>query len=388
MFTDRVGAIKAFEVMEVLARAQELEAQGHRVVHFEVGEPDFPTAQPIVDAGLAALTDGQTKYTIATGILPLRECIAEHYADAGVNLSPERIVVTAGASGGLTLLTALLLGPSDQMLITDPGYPCNEVFTRLVGAEPVPIPVGANQRFQPSVEDIAARWTPRTRGVLLASPANPTGTMLSRSELSGIANEVRQRGGFFVLDEIYQGITWHGEYDTGLQVAPDLYVLNSFSKFFGMTGWRLGWIVVPEAAVEPVTKLAQNLFIAPSTIAQHAAVAAFSAAAMNIHRTRARTFEERCHLLTNGLAALGFQVSIEPDGAFYLYVDISHTGFDSHTFCWRLLDEFHVAATPGADFGQHLQDRFVRFAFTTDTQSIELGIERIAAALKQWGARA
>ena len=385
MFARRVDQITPFRVMEVLERAAFHESQGLRVVHFAVGEPDFATAKPIVEAGQRALAEGNTKYTAATGILELREAIVRHYANIGVELEASRIAVTSGASAGLTLLAALLLDPGDELLITDPGYPCNEVFARLAGAQPRKIPVAANQRFQPEVDDIRAHWTDATKGVLLASPANPTGTMLSRRSLAEIAAEVRGRSGFFILDEIYQGLTTGAEYDSGLQVADDLFILNSFSKYFGMTGWRLGWLVLPEAAVPGITKLAQNLFISPSAPAQYAAVAAFSDEAMLVHSERAATFVQRQQMLSAGLSDLGFSIPIVPDGAFYLYVDVSHTGLSSADFCWRLLDEFQVAVTPGEDFGAYLHERYVRFAFTTDEDSIALGLQRIAAAMRSWG---
>jgi len=387
MFAKRNDQIQPFRVMEILARAAYHEGQGCRVVHFEVGEPDFETAAPIVAAGQEALSTGRTKYTQAVGIPELRAAIASHYAAMDVLVAPERIIVTAGASGGLTLLAALLLDPGDEMLITDPGYPCNEVFTRLVGAIPRPLPVFAEQRFQPSPADVRRAWNGSTKGALLASPANPTGTMLPRQWLHDIAAFTRQREGFLILDEIYQGLTTHADYQSGLQVDDGIYVLNSFSKFFGMTGWRLGWLVVPEIAIEATTKLAQNLFIAPSTPAQYAALAAFSDAAMLIHQQRAATFAQRAELLSTGLLALGFNIPVHPDGAFYLFVDIAHTGMNAGDFTRRLLDEFQVAVTPGADFGEHYAD-FVRFAYTTDEVSIKLGLDRLAAALIEWGINA
>ncbi len=386
MFAKRIDQIQPFRVMEVLERAAYHESLGRRVVHLEVGEPDFETASPIVAAGRRALDEGRTKYTPATGIPRLREAIAGYYATMGVTVQTEQVVVTSGASGGLTLLSALLLDPGDELLITDPGYPCNEVFARLAGGIPVTIPVNANQNFQPTAADVDAAWGECTKGVLLASPANPTGTMLPAQTLQAIAELVRQRDGFFILDEIYQGLTIAASYRTGLQLTPDLYVLNSFSKFFGMTGWRLGWLVVPLEAVEPIAKLAQNLFISPSTPAQYAAVAAFEPEAMAIHQQRAETFVQRAQLLSRGLTELGFNIPVTPEGAFYLYVDVSHTGMHASEFCWRLLDEYQVAVTPGEDFGQYLHDRFVRFAYTTDEDSIRLGLERLAQALDAWGA--
>jgi aspartate/methionine/tyrosine aminotransferase len=384
MFAKRIERIQPFRVMEVLNRAAHHESQGLRVVHFEVGEPDFATAEPIVEAGQRALAQGRTKYTAAGGIPELREAIARHYAQMGVQIDAERVLVTAGASGGLTLLAGLLLDPGDELLITDPGYPCNEVFAQLVGGVPKTIPLEASRRFQPDVADIEAAWSAQTKGALLASPANPTGTMLPRETLADIAAYARRRDGFLILDEIYQGLTTVAEYETGLQVADDLYVLNSFSKFFGMTGWRLGWVVVPDSAIESITKLAQNLFISPSTPAQYAALAGFSDAAMAVHRQRAEIFVRRAKLLITGLTELGFRIPVHPDGAFYLFVDISHTGMSAQDFTWRLLDEFQVAVTPGADFGMHYKN-FVRFAYTTDEESIALGLERITTALQAWG---
>ena len=304
----------------------------------------------------------------------------------GVAVSPNRIMVTSGASGGLTLLAGLLLDPSDRLLITDPGYPCNEVFARLVGAIPKPMAVSAEHRFQPTLASFQAAWCEQTRGALLASPSNPTGTMLSAQDLGDMAAFAQSRQGFLILDEIYQGLHHNEpEYVSGLAVTDDIYVLNSFSKFFGMTGWRLGWVVVPEHAIEPITSLAQNLFISPSAPAQYAALAAFDDDAMTVHKARQQAFVSRARLLSRGLEALGFKIPVAPDGAFYLYVDISHTGMNSTDFCWRLIDEYQVAVTPGADFGTHQAGSHVRFAYTTDEQSIALGLERIGQALRAWG---
>lgn len=384
MFARRIQQIKPFRVMEVLERAAQIEASGARVVHFEVGEPDFPTAAPIVDAAQQALADGRTKYTAATGIPQLREVISQFYHRKGLQVDPRRVVVTSGASAGLTLLSALLIDEHDEVLITDPGYPCNEVFIRLTGGVPRTMSVNADAGFQPRCGDIEGAWRDRTRGVLLASPANPTGTMLDAEELQRIADTVRQRQGFFILDEIYQGLNHRSGYSSGLALVDDLYVLNSFSKFFGMTGWRLGWLVVPEEAEPALTKLAQNLFISPGTVAQYAALAAFEPEALAIHEARAEIFQQRARRLQTGLQNLGFRLPVPPDGAFYLYVDVSHTGMGSGEFCMRLLNDYHVAVTPGEDFGVHQHERFVRFAFTTGDESIDLGLTRIASALRDW----
>ena len=386
MYSRLSNDISPFTVMQLVQRAGEFEAEGKSVVHFEVGEPDFQTALPIVAAGHTALDAGQTKYTSAQGIGVLRQSIGDFYADQGITVPTERIIVTSGASAGLVLLSSLLLDAGDELLITDPGYPCNEVFAKLVGGVPVKVPVFAKNRFQPKLADIQSAWGEKTRGVLLASPANPTGTMLAADELIAIQYFVEAQGGFFILDEIYQNLTRnHVSYTTGLSLCPDIFVLNSFSKFFGMTGWRLGWVVVPESAVEPLTKLAQNLFISPSTPAQYAAVAAFTDDAMSIHNQRKKTFEARAKILAHGLVALGFNIPVMPDGAFYLYVDISHTNMDSADFCWRLIEKYQVAVTPGYDFGDSNAGRYVRFAYTTSDESIVLGLERISRALEDWG---
>ncbi|MGD8415847.1 MAG: aminotransferase class I/II-fold pyridoxal phosphate-dependent enzyme [Pseudomonadales bacterium] len=389
MTADRLKQIAPFRVMQLMERAKSLEAAGQRVVHFEVGEPDFATAAPIVAAGHAALSGGYTKYTQALGIPALRERIAVYYADvAGVTVAPERIVITAGASGGLLLLAALLINPGDEILMPDPGYPCNEVFVGVTNGVPVRVPVTAADGFQVSPGVLASVWGERTRGFLLGSPANPTGVVTSRDTLEALIRTVHDRRGTFLLDEIYQGLIYADagpEYRTGLSVDPDIVVLNSFSKYFGMTGWRLGWMVLPESYLDGVSRLAQNLFISPSSIAQHAALAAFDDDAMEIHEARRQKFAERRDRLSAGLEALSLEIPVAPEGAFYLYVDVSRTGMDSETFCWRLIDEYQVAVTPGIDFGTCAAERYVRFAYTTGEDDIDLGVERIGRALADWG---
>ena len=390
MYAQRLDRIAPFRVMQLMERAKAIEASGHRVVHFEVGEPDFVTADPILRAGIDALEAGETKYTQALGIPELRERIARHYRkELGVSVSAERVVVTSGASGGLLLLSGLLLNPGDRLLLTDPGYPCNEVFAGLVNAEPERIPLFADRGFQLHADDLEAHWGPSTRGLLLASPANPTGAVVSREHLAELVAVLARRGGWLILDEIYQGLVY-GEgpgYRTGLEITNEAFILNSFSKYYGMTGWRLGWMVLPEAALEPVAKLAQNLFISPSSVAQRAALAAFGTEALAIHEARRAVFQARRDMLRQGLIELGLSIPVVPGGAFYLYVDVSAIGVDSSEFCWRLIDDYHVAVTPGIDFGDHLAEQHVRFAYTTDEDSIALGLERLATALKDMGAR-
>jgi len=375
--------------MELSKRAFEYERQGHEVVHFQVGEPDFSTCEPIVAAGQAALADGQTKYTNADGLPALREAIARYYAeDLGTPVEPEDVLVTAGASGALTLLLAALFDPGQEMLMADPGYPCNSAFAHLVSAVPRLLPAAAGDEFQLTGDQVRAAWNDKTRGVLLASPANPTGGMLSATQLRGICSAVHDNSGVVLLDEIYSGLVFEARPDSyrcGWEIDRDAFLVNSFSKFFGMTGWRLGWIVTPAWAREPLERFAQNLFISPSTPAQHAAIAAFSPAAMAEHEARREIFLARRDLLVGGLQQLGFGIPFVPGGGFFLYVDISHTGMDAETFCWRLVDEYKVAVTPGTDFGTADPERHVRFAFTTSAQRIELGLARMQQALSDWG---
>jgi len=386
MYADRLQDIAPFRVMELMERAKHHEQEGRRVVHFEVGEPDFPSPPSVLAAGQAALAAGHTKYTQALGIPALRERIARYYEeDCGIAVAAERIVITAGASGGLLLLCALLLNPEDELLMADPGYPCNEVFARLAGARPVRMPVSAERGFELDPSQVRNSWSGNSRGLLLASPANPTGVVICRDALAALIDVALQQKGFVILDEIYQGLIYDEvEYRSGLEISQDLFVLNSFSKYFGMTGWRLGWMVLPEGAAAAVTPLAQNLFISPSSIAQQAALAAFEADAHAVNEERRQIFRRRRDQLCDGLRALGLQIPVVPAGAFYLYVDVSTTSMTSHDFCWRLIDEYQVAVTPGTDFGVFEADRYVRFAYTTSEADIDLGLERIARALQSW----
>lgn len=386
---ERAEIVQPFRVMELSKRAFEYERLGHEVVHFQVGEPDFSTCEPIVAAGQAALTAGQTKYTNADGLLSLREAIAGYYGDhLGQKIDPDDIMVTSGASGALTLLLAALFNPGDEMLMADPGYPCNAAFAHMVNALPRLIPATAANEYQLTGEQVRKAWRENSRGVLLASPANPTGGMLSASALRGICAAVAEHRGVVMLDEIYSGLVFEersDSYKCGWEIDRDIFLVNSFSKFFGMTGWRLGWIVTPQWAKEPLERFAQNLFISPSTPAQYAAIAAFSSEAMAIHEERRDVFRERRDLLAGGLSQLGFGLPFVPGGGFFLYVDVSRTGMDAETFCWRLVDEYKVAVTPGTDFGTVGAAQHVRFAFTTSTERIELGLERIRQALSDWG---
>ena len=308
MIALRNAQIEPFRVMLLLERAKELEAAGHSVVHFEVGEPDFATSDHVVAAGIRALEERQTFYTQATGIPVLKQHIAAYYAQRfNVIVAPERIIVTSGASGALLLLSALLIDPNREVLMTDPGYPCNRHFMTLVGGRARLVPVGMDSGFQMTGELVEANWGATTAGVLIASPSNPTGAVLAESEIGTIAEVCRRRYGVLIVDEIYQGLTYGDAGPcTALSAGDDIFVINSFSKYFGMTGWRIGWCVVPADTVAAIERLAQNLFISPPTLAQHAAVAAFDERAFAEHERRRAVFEARRDHLHAGLAKLGF----------------------------------------------------------------------------------
>lgn len=378
-----MAEIEPFHVMELLAKAQALEAKGRDIVHMEVGEPDFPTPAPIIEAAQRFIATGNVHYTPALGLPKLREAIARFYQDRyGVEVEPERIIVTAGASGALLLALGALINPGDEVLMSDPGYPCNRHFVRTFEGRARAIPVDASTAYQPTADMIRAHWTERCRVALLATPANPTGTIIAPAELAEIHRTVTERGGDLLVDEIYHGLTYGFDAETALALADDIFVINSFSKYFGMTGWRLGWLVAPRDYVRDIEKLAQNLFIAPSTPAQHAALAAFGESTREILEARRVAFRQRRDILLPGLRSIGFSVASEPLGAFYIYADSSRHAADSFELAHRLVTEAGVAATPGLDFGLHAPGRHMRFAYTVASERIEIGLERLGRFLR------
>jgi aspartate/methionine/tyrosine aminotransferase len=381
-YARRVAEIQPFYVVEVLARATELAAAGRDIVHLAAGEPDFATAAPIIEAGRAALAEGHTYYTQAAGMPRLREALSAYYAsEYGLDIPPGRIMVTAGASGALLLISALLMNPGDGMLMTDPGYPCNRHFLRLVEGEGQLVPVTAASNYQLDAALVAEHWRDNTQGAMVASPANPTGAVLAREDLAALSREVRARQGHLVVDEIYHGLGYDQDTPTVLEVDPDAFVINSFSKYFGMTGWRLGWLVAPEAAVREMEKIAQNLFISLSTVAQFAALAAFEPATRDILDQRREIFRQRRDYLLPAVQSLGFEVPCIPRGAFYIYADAGRYTDDSKAFCLRLLEEHGVALTPGLDFGHYRAGQHLRFSYTTALERLEVAVERLAAVL-------
>ena len=379
----RMQDIQPFHVMDILARARALEAEGRSIIHMEIGEPDAPTAAPIIQAGIAALQAGYTHYTPALGLPTLRSAIADFYASRyGVAIDPARVVVTSGSSGALLLAMGVLLNPGDEVLLADPGYPCNRHFVRFVEARAVNVPVTALTRFQLQAEHIAQYWGERTRAALVASPANPTGMLLSKAELSALHEAVAQRGGRLIVDEIYHGLTYGCEAETALATSDDIFVINSFSKYFGMTGWRLGWMIAPADYVPALDRLAQNLFLAAPTPAQHAALAAFQPETLAILEARRAEFAQRRDFLLPALRQLGFELPLAPEGAFYLYAGCAAFTEDSQQFARDLLEHAGVAITPGLDFGSFQSNTHVRFAYTTDLPKLEQGVARIAQFLR------
>lgn len=379
---ERMKSIQAFHVMDILARARQLASKGHSIIHMEVGEPDFSTPAPIVEAGLQALKAGQTKYTPACGIPELREAIAHWYWQRfQVQVAPERVIITPGASGALQLALGVLVNPQDEVLLTDPGYPCNRHFVRLFEGQPLSIPVTAAQHYQPSLEQIQQAWSERTRAVLLASPANPTGSLLTTELTQQLYDYITRQQRTFIVDEIYQGLTYDQEPSTALKIADDIWIVNSFSKYFGMTGWRLGWLIAPEYAVDAINRLAQNVFLSPPTVAQYAALAAFQATTLDITEERRFEFAKRRDFLLPALQNLGFEIQSTPQGAFYIYADAGRFSQNSHELSLRLLETAGVAFTPGIDFGEYAAKTHVRFAYTTHLAELEQAVDRLAKHL-------
>lgn len=381
----RMQGIAPFRVMAILARARAMEAQGRDVVHMEIGEPDFVSPQPVIDAGQVSLRSGQTHYTPAAGLPALRDAIAGYYQQRfGVAVDARRIIVTPGASGALQLILGVLVNPGERVLVTDPGYPCNRHMISLYGGVPAALPVAADDDFAVTPQALVGALDDDVRGLMLASPANPTGNTIDLAALRALnAQLTTVPDAVLVCDEIYQGLQYDSDPQTALALdADNVVVINSFSKFFGMTGWRVGWLVAPEAMIEPMERLAQNIFLAAPTTAQHAALAAFSAASMAILEQRRQEFGRRRDFLYAAAGELGFDLGAKPAGAFYLYAGVTRFTDDSMRFSQDLLEQTGVAITPGIDFGSYKAEQFVRFAYTTGLERLEEGIERLRRFLR------
>ncbi len=374
----RLADIEPFHVVELLTRARQLESEGRDIIHMEVGEPDFPTPEPITKAAVAAIQGGKTLYTQALGLPELRTAISDFYRERyGVAVAASRIAITNGASGALNLAFAALANPGDEWLLADPGYPCNRHILRTYEGCPISMPVGPDSNFQPTPAMLHTHWNEKTAGLLVASPANPTGTLLTLAEIEALAAVCRVKQGHFLVDEIYHGLTYEIAAPTACAAGDDIWVINSFSKYFQMTGWRLGWMVIPEAYVRDVEKLAQNLVLCPSTPAQHAALAAFAPDTIAILEERRAEFRHRRDFLAPALEAIGFRVTARPEGAFYLYCDCSALADDSFALARDLLEKTGVAATPGLDFGSNAPEKHIRFAYTTGVPRLAEAVERL-----------
>ncbi len=381
---ERMSGIRAFYVMDLLARARALEQQGRSIIHMEVGEPDFETPQPITRAAIDALNAGKTHYTPAVGLPELRARLSKFYRDQlGVAVPAERIIITPGASGALQLALGVTVNPDDRVMMADPGYPCNRHFVRMLGGEAQCVPVDSTSAYQLTAEMIQQHWSPSTKAVMLASPSNPTGTVIDAVEVAEINTFVQQQQGCLMIDEIYAMLTYEQQATSLLSHAPDAFIINSFSKYFGMTGWRLGWLIAPEPYVDAIDRLAQNIFLAAPTMAQHAALVAFEPEAMQILEARRDEFRARRDYLLPALQQLGFNIATRPQGAFYLYADCSRFTDDSHAFVLDILEKVGVAITPGCDFGDHRANHHVRFAYTTSIENLREGVARLEGYLSQ-----
>lgn len=378
----RVDAIQPFYVMELAKEAALLEREGRDIIHMGIGEPDFTAPEAVIEAAASALRRGVTQYTSALGLHALREAISGYYAQFyGISVDPARIVVTAGASAALLLACAALVDRDDEVLMPDPCYPCNRHFVAAAEGKPVLVPSGPAERFQLTAVDVERLWNEHTRGVLLASPSNPTGTSIEPAELERIVQVVRARGGFTIVDEIYQGLSYDAKPVSALSFGDDVITVNSFSKYFNMTGWRLGWLVVPPALVGAFEKLAQNLFICASALAQHAALACFEPDTLSIYEGRRLEFKRRRDFIAPALESLGFSVPVMPDGAFYVYADCSSVAHpaagDSAALTKAMLHDAGVVLVPGMDFGNHAPRSYIRLSYATAYPKLEEAVERL-----------
>lgn len=380
----RIQQISPFYVMDILAQAQQLEAAGHRVIHLEVGEPDFTTPAAVKCAAKQAIDNDQTFYTPASGLPELRQAIADYYASRfSLTLDAHNILVTPGASGALQLALAAVINPGQKVLMADPGYPCNRHFVRLLDGVAQQVAVDESTQYQLNRELIEANWTEQTVAVLLATPSNPTGTLVDRQTLAEIIQLVEDRDAVLIVDEIYQGLVYEQADFTALELSRNLFVINSFSKYFSMTGWRLGWLYAPDMYIEPINRLAQNLFLAAPSISQQAALAAFEPTNLELLDQQAAELKQRRDFLYAGLQQLGFKLKVKPAGAFYIYADVSAFSDNSFDFCRELLNQAYVAITPGLDFGEYNAHRYVRFAYTQPVEQLQIALQRIAEFLHQ-----
>lgn len=378
----RIDRIEPFRVMQLLERARELEAQGRDIVHMEIGEPDLPTPPAVTEAARAWLAEHNATYTPSTGAPALQQALAAWYTrEYRLTVAPERFLITPGTSGAFSLIYAALLDPGESVLLPDPGYPCQRNFVRLAGGEPLSVPVGPGTGYHLDRRMIEAHWRADTRAAVVISPGNPTGTLIDPEQLAGVAQICRERGGRLISDEIYHGLTYGRRADCALAFDDEAIVVNGFSKRWAMTGWRVGWAIVPPSLIEPCRRVMQNIFISAPTLSQYAAITALDADADTA--AMRRIYDERRRFLLAELPALGFDIVVEPAGAFYVYANVERLTDDARTLCWAMLEQAGVAITPGEDFGQYQADKHVRLSYATGIERIREGVARMARFLKE-----
>jgi len=378
--TERAGKIAPFYVMELLEKAKAMEARGEEIIHMEVGEPDFATPPSIKEEAIRAIRDNRTFYTHSLGLPELREKIAEYYERIEhIRVSPERVLITNGTSGAFLLLFATLLEKGRILAVSDPGYPCYRNFGTLVDAEILSLPVSEGTRFEITVECLGSTdVTPQL--LIISNPSNPTGVVYREETIYELYKFISSKGGMLIVDEIYSGLVYRGKLRTSLSISEDVIVVNGFSKAYAMTGWRLGWMVVPPALVRPIQKIAQNVFISPPSISQYAAMCAFDEAD-ELENMR-KTYEERRDFMLPQLKGLGFSIPVDPEGAFYIYAGIDRWGLDSMEFVEKALREARVALTPGYDFGSYKAGSHIRFSYANSLEMLEEGCKRLETWLK------
>jgi len=369
--------VSPFFVMDVLERAKEIEYQGNSVIHFEVGEPDLPTPKVICDKAIEAINLGETKYTSSLGIPELREAIADSFSENyGVKVSPDRAVVTLGSSPALFLTMLSLLDPGDEVIITDPHYACYPQIIKIAGGVPKTLRIHEEEGFQVDIQALKKVITKKTKAILVNSPSNPTGVVLEPI----LMKEISELGPHIISDEIYHGLVYEGEAHSICEFSENAFVVNGMSKLYSMTGWRLGYLVAPDEFIRPIQKLQQNLFISPNPFVQRAGVVALRQATENV-RKMVQTFAERRKMMIEGLNELGFNIRSEPKGAFYVFVNTTGLGDNSHKLAFDILEKAHVAVTPGIDFGQG-GEGYLRFSYATSLECIGEGIKRLEKYIK------
>ena len=369
---DRLRGITSFIVMDVLEKAHEMERNGVNVIHLEVGEPDFDTPQCVKEAACKALQDGHTHYTHSLGTIELREAVCEHYAERyGVSVDPGQVVITSGTSPAMFALCSVLLDKGDQIIVSDPHYACYPNFIKFVEGEPVYVRVREEDGFQYRTEAIRERISSRTRAVLINSPSNPTGNLLSEDRMK----EVAGLGPYVVSDEIYHGLVYEGKEHSVLEFTDHAFVLNGFSKAYAMTGLRLGYMIAPQPFIRPIQKIQQNFFISPNATVQMAGIAALKEAGDDVEAMR-RTYDERRQFMIRRLKEMGLGITVEPTGAFYVFANAKHVSHDSYKLAFDILEKAHVGVTPGIDFGEG-GEGYIRFSYANSMENIAEGMDRL-----------